>query len=206
MAGSLSSAGPPGKAVDSDGYDNLYGNTFVDTNTAEIFDPATNTSTLVTGSLHQPRRFHSAILLPTGQVLIAGGVHCTNASSRTTAQYVYPNDLELFDPDTGTFSAMDKLDYGLSEPQMVLLQDGSVFLAGQVQAPMDPPVINNSQPQGMRMRAAADIATLVLVNGMTLLGTIAINPPNIILTFPNTGRKMMGPTTLLLPFTLKQKT
>ena len=107
---------------------------FDDTASAEIFDPTTMTSTLVPGNLAQARRGHAAILLPTGKVMIVGGVqHVGNNTA-------YPNLIEVFDPDTGQFSIMDHLDYGLTEPQLALLSTGSVFIAGQNQASMEAPV------------------------------------------------------------------
>jgi len=66
---------------------------------------------------------------------------------------------------------MDKLDYGLSDPKMVLMKDGNVFLAGQIQAPMDPPA-TTSQTNGLRMMAAGPSSTALLA-GSALLGTIA---------------------------------
>lgn len=57
-------------------------------NTAEIYDPGTGLFTATAGNMNVGRDTHSAILLPSGQVLIASG---------TTA--------ELFDPVTGLFPA-----------------------------------------------------------------------------------------------------
>ena len=66
--------------------------------------------------------------------MIVGGVqHVGNNTA-------YPNLIEVFDPDTGQFSIMDHLDYGLTEPQLALLSTGSIFVAGQVQASMEAPV------------------------------------------------------------------
>jgi len=159
------------------------------TATAEIYDPETNAWTL-TGSMSQARAHHAAILLPTGQVLIAGG-ECFNLNN--PGQLLYPNYFELFDPDTGKFSVMDKLDYGLSEPQLVLLQDGSWFLAGQVQAPMDPPTAQASnQARMMKMGAAPDLSITTLLAGMTVAGTGGQCPPLVSIRC-DSDHKVLGP-------------
>ncbi len=141
---------------------------FDDTASAEIFDPVTKTSTLVSGSLAQARRNHAAILLPTGQVLIVGGIQHAGSS------IAYPNLVELFDPATGQFSVMDHLDYGLNEPKLALLNDGSVFVAGQVQAPMETPEALAAMKANKLM--AAEV-TSSLTTGTTLFGLIAGRTP-----------------------------
>src|SRR5215471_7210356 len=45
---------------------------------AEIFDPISQSFSLVSGNLNTPRQYHSAVLLNNGKVLIAGGVVGTN--------------------------------------------------------------------------------------------------------------------------------
>lgn len=132
-----------------------YAWNFKTTATAEIYDPATNTWT-ATGSLTTDRAFHAAILLPTGQVQILGGY-----KSDLNGNVVYPNTTELYDPDTGTFSIADHLDYGLTEPQLALLNDGGLFMAGQLQAPMESPVNPQSIPRNLdseRFRAAGSVS------------------------------------------------
>jgi hypothetical protein len=97
------------------------------TPTAELYNPATGAFT-ATGNLSEARARHAAILLPTGKVMIVGG--------RTTygdGTYSYPKTIEVFDPETGTFSVMDHLDYGLEEPKLAMQADGNVFVAGMVQ-------------------------------------------------------------------------
>ncbi len=131
------------------------GKIFDTTSTAEVYDPTTATTKRV-GDLKQARRDHAAVLLPTGQVLIVGG----KKWDTTSKNWVYPNVIERYDPDTETFSVMDKLDYGLSEPKAVLMKDGSVFLAGQIQAPMEAP----AQPKAMRWDAESKSFRLVSPN------------------------------------------
>lgn len=139
---------------------------FQTTATAEIYDPVTNAWTPTAGSLSQARGYHAAILLPTGQVLIVGGVQTDLEGGLR-----YPNQVEVFDPSSGTFTTMDHLDYGLSEPKAVLLNDGSVFLAGQMQAPMEQPyAAANNRGQGM-MEASPN--GLALAAGSSLFGTLA---------------------------------
>jgi hypothetical protein len=61
---------------------------------AEIYDPVTQSFSLVTGSLKTPRKFHSAVLLQNGQVMIVGGVN---------AQDNVLNTAEVFDPASQSF-------------------------------------------------------------------------------------------------------
>lgn len=61
---------------------------------AEVFDPTSNTFTAV-GAMVQPRYTHSATLLQSGQVLIAGGINGIDFLTST----------EYYNPATKTFSA-----------------------------------------------------------------------------------------------------
>jgi hypothetical protein len=76
-------------------------------------------------------------------------------------------------------STMDKLDYGLSEPKLALLKNGSVFVAGQVQAPMEPPVVQ-TQTQGMMENRSMllDVVptSTTLTVGSALQGLIVAQP------------------------------
>ena len=63
------------------------------------------------------RTFHTATLLPSGKVLVAGG-----GGENSTA--------EIYDPATGSFSTTSGMEIGRSGHTATLLPNGSVLVAG----------------------------------------------------------------------------
>jgi hypothetical protein len=96
----------------------------VATNTAELYDPATQSWSL-TGSLKMGRVWHSAILLRNGQVLVIGGMSDFNDS-------VGLNSAELYDPIAGTWRDTGNLNAGRYLGTATLLRNGKVLVAGGV--------------------------------------------------------------------------
>jgi hypothetical protein len=93
------------------------------TDTAELFDPATNRF-IATGNLAARRHKHAAVLLRDGKVLVIGG-----ADSRLRGFY---NSAEIYDPATGKFSptgVMSVARYKIREAAALLI-DGKVLIAG----------------------------------------------------------------------------
>ena len=92
------------------------------TGSAELYDPATQKFSLVTGNMQMARKFHSAILTSAGQVLIVGGVNTQNAVLNTA---------EVFDPASQSFyMPPTDMQAGRALPTLKLLADGKVQIIG----------------------------------------------------------------------------
>jgi galactose oxidase-like protein len=83
---------------------------------AEIYDPVTNSFTLLSNSMSTGRSFHTATLLGTGKVLIAGGSGIASA--------------ELYDPAAKTFTPVGNMTMARAGHAATLLKDGKVLLSG----------------------------------------------------------------------------
>src|SRR6267154_4383253 len=91
------------------------------TNSAEIFDPAANSWTNVTGGMLEARAGQTATLLSDGRVLLAGG----SGSGATTSMTA-----EIFDPASQSFALAGVLSSARSNHAAALLQDGRVLIVG----------------------------------------------------------------------------
>jgi hypothetical protein len=87
----------------------------------EIIDPATGAIELRRGPC-VARAHHTATLLPSGRMLVAGG------SSDTAAAHA---DAELWDPATDDVVGVVPMRRGYRQHATVLLGDGSVLIAGE---------------------------------------------------------------------------
>jgi len=93
--------------------------------TAAIFTPATATFSQTTGTPISPRYYHSATLLPNGQVLLAGGI---GGPAGILAAG------ESFDPPSGLFLASGALGIPRYNHTATLLQTGQVLVTGGIDA------------------------------------------------------------------------
>jgi uncharacterized protein YjbI with pentapeptide repeats/N-acetylneuraminic acid mutarotase len=92
---------------------------------AELYDPATGQWTL-TGALNMPRFGHTATLLRSGQVLVAGG---TDAALGQQG-YLYPTAAELYDPATGQWTLTGALHTARFAHTATVFPSGQVLVAG----------------------------------------------------------------------------
>jgi hypothetical protein len=88
---------------------------------AELYDPATGTFT-ATGSMTVERTGHTATLLNNGKVLIAGGL-----TGSAPPGFQGLSSAELYDPDTGTFTATDDMNGSFADTA-TLLPNGKVLI------------------------------------------------------------------------------
>lgn len=143
--------------------------------TAEIYDPATHTFSLLSGNAEcpgangcmiGPRQFHTATLLLNGHVLLSGGVDI----SGTTAL----NTTEIFDPSTNTFSAGPTFDGRVSHTSAYLKAPSAIAIQSSA----------NPSQGGQPVTFAAILTvsnpkvlngTVTFYDGATLLGLSAIS-------------------------------
>jgi hypothetical protein len=139
------------------------------TNSAEIYNPAAGTFTLV-GSLNIARSNHTATLLSNGMVLIAGGEDCIPGSCTTFA------NAELYDPATGTFTLTGSLNDARYAHTATLLNNGVVLIAGgatssssEASAELYNPATGSFALTGNLSTARAGHTATLLNNGMVLM-------------------------------------
>lgn len=87
---------------------------------AALFDPSTNSLTVITGPT-VARFHHSATRLLSGQVLVAGGVAGNQATTKT---------VEIFDPSTNGWSTVAPLSTARRYSTAVTLQSGKALVVG----------------------------------------------------------------------------
>ncbi|HVS81965.1 MAG TPA: kelch repeat-containing protein [Pyrinomonadaceae bacterium] len=130
---------------------------------------ANDASTIsATGYMTAPRSGHTAILLPNGQVLIAGGMERNG---------VFFNSAELYDPATGRFTAANR---NMSTQRVghsaTLLPSGKVLIAGGwsgagllASAELYDPGTGVFTPTGKMSSARGDFTATLLSNGKVLV-------------------------------------
>lgn len=115
---------PNGKVLVAGGLQFGSGASYNVHSSAELYDPATGMWT-ITGSLGTARGTHTATLLASGKVLVAGGrprFSGQNGNPRITTA-------ELYDPGTGIWTPTGSLHTGRSDFTATLMPNGEVLAA-----------------------------------------------------------------------------
>jgi hypothetical protein len=92
---------------------------------AELYDPATDSFTLLASGLRTPRTTHRAVRLADGKVLVAGG----STDGLPTVPSM-SKQADIFDPATSTFTPATDMGWKTMRPLMDLSPTGDVLLAG----------------------------------------------------------------------------
>jgi N-acetylneuraminic acid mutarotase len=110
---------PSGKVLVVGGWGPYADSVGTDLPTAELYDPDTD-SWSSTGNLASGRRVPTATLLPSGKVLVAGGI----------TSWKFTDTAELYDPTTGTWSTAGWLNTARGYHTATLLPSGKVLVTG----------------------------------------------------------------------------
>lgn len=126
---------PDGRVLVAGGFTNPYQvsatgaglNAQPVTNTAEIYDPATNSWT-PTGPMNVRRALHAASILDNGKVLVAGGRTCPSPPPTACDFSNRTNSAELWDPETGTWTLIAPMNVDRHTTSAAKLLDGRVLV------------------------------------------------------------------------------
>ena len=110
-----------GKVLIIGGGDGCGMGTTMAIDSAEIYDPATGTFELLESNMIVPRQFLNAVKMPDGTVLIFGGGQGPGILNPT-------KKVELFDPQTKTFTEKAEMSVPRIYAVANLLRDGTVLL------------------------------------------------------------------------------
>jgi len=146
--------------------------------TAEIYNPAAGTFTLLTATLNTARVGHTATLLNNGQVLIVGGYD---------PEIGLIADAELYDPPTQTFIDLGDTNAPRYNHTATMLPNGQVLIAGGETDPTPSGALNMAEifdlpsqtftPVPVPMTTLREGHAAVLLNNGQVLLTGGDNPP-----------------------------
>jgi N-acetylneuraminic acid mutarotase len=110
-----------------------YSSGFAVTNTAELYDPTTD-SWSDTGSMTTPRALFKMTTLPNGEVLADGGV---SSGSPGSGDAVFNSSAEIYNPSTGEWSAVASMNTARADMDQQLLGNGDVLTCGGITSNTD---------------------------------------------------------------------
>lgn len=135
--------------------------------TAELYDPATGTFSPTANNLSVARQGYGISRLNDGRILISGGSTAGNQLGGTGITAV-----DIYDPDTNTFSAAAPMHAGRSLHAQLTLRDGRVLVIGGAQrdAELYDPLTNTWQASsGLLPTTLKDMKAFELYNGQVFI-------------------------------------
>jgi Galactose oxidase, central domain len=138
---------------------------------AEIYDPATGKFT-DTGSMSAARAEATAVRLPDGRVLIAGGLGCSDPQNCTDVRERWESlkSADIYDPATGKFTRTGSMVDETSAPTAVLLPSGKVLIAAfKPESELYDPAIGQFVRAGKLAGIGGPITATLLRNGKVLV-------------------------------------
>ena len=116
---------PDGRVLLVGGFNTHSSRTLV---SAELYEPKSDRFTRTSGLMDVSRFGHDALWVPAlKKVLIAGG---KQHDANTGKEWKALDKAELFDPQTGQFTALPPMRHPRDRPTLSLLPDGRVLIAG----------------------------------------------------------------------------
>ncbi|TNE49997.1 MAG: hypothetical protein EP343_09760 [Deltaproteobacteria bacterium] len=97
-----------------------------------LYNPQTGLVEFSNAALANPRAFHTATVLPSGKVIIAGGLGFINNKLSVL------NSVEVYDPDSDTLRSGNGLKKVRAFHTATLIGDSEIVMVGGIAAPMDP--------------------------------------------------------------------
>lgn len=131
----------------------------ITSNSAEIYDPWTNSWVYAESTMLGERKSHVASLLPNGKVLVAGGTADSGASVASA---------ELYDPESDTWSRTIWMSADRADFTATTLKDGRIFVVGGCGSACHAPV-EFYDPQFQTWKRVQDLNTTRRSHTATLL-------------------------------------
>ncbi len=122
--------------------------------TAEVYNATSNAWTS-TGTMAEARYLHRVALLPSGKVLVAGGIGVLPAVCNSThqcAQFAPLNSSEIYDPAAGAWAPAADMPASRFAFSMLALPSGQVLVAGG---------FSDAEPSGQPSQDAIANSTLL---------------------------------------------
>lgn len=184
-------------------------NNGLSTATAELYDFKTGLWTR-TGNMNVPRCFHTATLLSDGRVLVTGGLSAGDGNDNFVEKTA-----EMYDPNTGTWTLVDKMSHARYGHMATLLPEGTVLIVGgagprgdlvyTVRAEVFDPhsglwenVDSITTPRGFHTAVLLNSGNVLVAGGLTL----PANSPNRTTTaelFQTSSRKWVSTGSMSVP-------